>query len=115
MTDLSKAFRAYSVESQWEPGKRDLDEEGWDEEIIFGFYDSGERGEPELIAGEFRIHWEKILGKTAAQLLLWDEVFELLPQMQDVFFNMKKDTTPEQFIGILNSLGFRDITRRERS
>lgn len=83
-------------------------------EVMFGEYDLKDGG----CRAEMKMGWETLAGEKVPCLRVFDDSWELLAEFQDVIQVLgkldDKCITPRQFADLLLSLGFQDITERER-
>lgn len=67
--------------------------------------------------GEFSVHWSKLGGERVPRLMVYDDAWAALAAMPDLLACMaqvdNRNITPAQFIEILKTLGFNDLTKYE--
>lgn len=82
------------------------------EEVVFGHY-SPEGG----TTGEMKVKWVKLQDYTAPKLEVFNDSWKVLYAFPDVIKSMaevdSQNITEEQFVAILDSLGFKDLTPYE--
>ena len=78
-------------------------------EIMIGDY------EEEGCTGEFSITWEPLGGKDVAKIDMFDDSFIFLKEYENFFAKLAtlgKNTEWQTIKGILDNLGFKDVTQR---
>jgi len=83
-------------------------------EIYFGLYHYKKDGQKDGTSGEMRILWETQNKREVPQLQVFDDAWSALSRFHDVIDKLAeyddRKITPEQFVQILKSCGFRDRT-----
>jgi hypothetical protein len=80
--------------------------------ITIGMF-AGENGD-EGTVGEMQVNWVELQNVLTPKLECFDDAFRVLLSFRDVLDAVvaleKENFTPEDFIGVLDSCGFRDLT-----
>lgn len=85
------------------------------QEVVFGLYcqDGG-------TSGEMMMEWIDLdVGELVPKLSIFSDAWSSASQFLDLFLKLgevdSKNITPAEFVEILKSCGFKDMTKRERS
>ena len=112
MTANEVEVRGYTVHTQCYYAKT-CEEPGAIETITIGFY------EPDgCTIGEFEIRWESLDGDIVARLCAFDDGWSALFHCQDLLKELaavnNTSPSPQWVIELLQQLGFKDLTKRNR-
>ena len=112
----NRPIRGFYIHSEsWyhEANKRTLENRGVVENIMFGLYYKNDGADFEVSA-----NWHDLGGKSplALRIDIFEDAFQAFTEFSDVFGMLTeyhgKNPTKQQFVNILKSCGFEDLTER---
>lgn len=90
----------------------------YEDEMFMGVYSIDEHEEAKGTKGEFSIRWKRLKDESILQLVAFDDAWDILynefgPLLKWMAAQNNRNVTPEEVKVFLESIGCKDLTKRE--